>query len=558
MKISFWVKITIIFTLIILLQGAVISAISANYGIDMVISNKKKDTRELVNLLDIGINSNIRYTQGKIEEAINKIDFHTYLDLNIKERIQYNEKIDIDIKKLSYIKDVNLVYEGKTYYKKNKIIPIEVEKLRDARTVLGVKWLGMRDSIFMVGVLAHKLDEKPSYAYTVFEIDMNEYKGLLFDRFNNTDNQTTLIVDKNYKVVATNKALDREWQRLVLEKHRTYGNSFYFELNKEKFYVNAQYNGITGWRTISAISIDLIKQEAKSLSQNIRIARVSVGLVFFVIVVIIAYMMMKPLHELSSNMEEVIRYEKFEKLIKTKRSDEIGVLIRSYNKLLLKINKLINSVYKKKLALQEAEIRALQMQINPHFLYNTLDSINWLAIEEDANKTSEMVIALGDLLHYSTGGNNLVLLEEEIDYVLSYLQLQKNRLGDRLSFEIDVSSEAASSIIPKLSLQPIVENAILHGIEPKSEGGYLCIQGKVQEGLLKISIKDNGVGIEKQMIDSILEETELLDDRPHIGVSNANKRIQLYFGEQWGLHFSSKVGEGTKVDIVLPRKEEME
>ena len=202
---------------------------------------------------------------------------------------------------------------------------------------------------------------------------------------------------------------------------------------------------------------------------------------------------------------------------------------------------------------RKSELRALQAQINPHFLYNTLDSIIWMA---EWGKTKEVVLmtsSLAKLLRQSISNQNeLVRVEEEVEYTRSYLTIQKMRYKDKLEYDIQVSPEVLGQKIPKLVLQPLVENAIYHGIKYKEGKGIVQIEGWIGQKELILRISDDGIGMTEEQLAKIFEKREPDIRKNGVGVLNVHERIQLYYGKDYGLRFSSTLGEGTVVEVRIP------
>ena len=205
---------------------------------------------------------------------------------------------------------------------------------------------------------------------------------------------------------------------------------------------------------------------------------------------------------------------------------------------------------------RKSELRALQAQINPHFLYNTLDSIIWMA---EWGKTKEVVLmtsSLAKLLRQSISNQNeLVRVEEEVEYTRSYLTIQKMRYKDKLEYDIQVSPEVLGQKIPKLVLQPLVENAIYHGIKYKEGKGIVQIEGWIGQKELILRISDDGIGMTEAQLAKIFEKRETDIRKNGVGVLNVHERIQLYYGKDYGLRFSSTLGEGTVVEVRIPCEE---
>lgn len=207
------------------------------------------------------------------------------------------------------------------------------------------------------------------------------------------------------------------------------------------------------------------------------------------------------------------------------------------------------------------ELKALQSQINPHFLYNTLDSIIWMA---ESGKDQEVVLmtsALGKLLRQSISNEaEKVSIETEISYTRSYLTIQKMRYKDQLEYEIDIDEDIMKKEIVKLVIQPLVENSIYHGIKYLDGKGMIWITGGIVGDDIVLSVRDNGVGIGKDTITKIFEgEMEKKSEgrnRNHVGIYNVHNRLQLHYGKKYGLSYRSAPGLGTTVFITIPNQEE--
>lgn len=237
--------------------------------------------------------------------------------------------------------------------------------------------------------------------------------------------------------------------------------------------------------------------------------------------------------------------------------DEIGMLYRGFGSMMKRIRTLINEVYLSKITQKEAELKALQAQINPHFLYNTLDSIIWMAETNDSNIVA-MTEALAKLFRISLNkGNEEISLERELEHVKNYLIIQSMRYADKFTYEISAEPGVERCRTIKLILQPIVENCIYHGIKKKRGTGKITIRAYRREQNLIIEVSDDGCGMPEEICRKILSdeiESENISGSG-IGVKNVNERIQLRFGKKYGLSYSSEEGIGTTVTYVLPYNE---
>lgn len=210
-------------------------------------------------------------------------------------------------------------------------------------------------------------------------------------------------------------------------------------------------------------------------------------------------------------------------------------------------------------SLKEADLKALQAQINPHFLFNVLNTIGRLALLEGADKTQEMIYAFSDMMRYTLKKekNNVVTLKEEMEHVQNYLSIQKMRLGNRLNYSVEVDEMAEDILCPLMTIQPFVENAIIHAIEPNAKGGAVRITADILKEIAILKIVDDGKGIPDDRIHKILDGTYEADGREKntgIGINNANKRLMYYYGVDYGVEIKSELEKGTEITIKIPRK----
>ncbi|QJD87064.1 cache domain-containing sensor histidine kinase [Cohnella herbarum] len=236
--------------------------------------------------------------------------------------------------------------------------------------------------------------------------------------------------------------------------------------------------------------------------------------------------------------------------------DEMGLLHRTFRLMVERINTLITENYANQLLIKETEFKALQAQINPHFLYNTLESINWIAKVNKQAQISNMVESLGFLLRNSINMKEEILtLGEELEVVRSYVTIQKYRFDERLDFKLDVPDELLSRKLPKLTLQPLLENAIQYALEPTIGTSRIVVRAELSEEGLFIVVEDDGPGMPQDTLIQ-LRSGEMEAKGKGIGLINIDERIKIAFGEQYGVRIDSAPEQGTRVIIALPRDEE--
>lgn len=231
--------------------------------------------------------------------------------------------------------------------------------------------------------------------------------------------------------------------------------------------------------------------------------------------------------------------------------DEIGALNREFDEMSRRLKRLIEEVYTTKIKEQEAELNALIAQINPHFLYNTLDSIHWLAVKNRDYAVGEQLEALSAIFrHVLNRGEECVTIASEVEFIQNYMAIMESRFGRRVKIQIQAEPGLEQVLIPKLIIQPLVENGILHGLEPKKEGGTILITIEVQGDNLVIAVEDDGVGADEAEITEKMKNRESGKDT--FALKNIDDRIKLRYGSAYGLCFESKPGKGTRVLVMMP------
>lgn len=203
---------------------------------------------------------------------------------------------------------------------------------------------------------------------------------------------------------------------------------------------------------------------------------------------------------------------------------------------------------------KDTQLKSLQAQINPHFLFNTLNTIASMAVIEESPNTEELIYALSDILRYSLkNSENMVELNTEVKNIEKYLFIQSSRYKDKIKYEIDIPEQIKKCKVPPMTLQPIVENAIIHGLEAKKEGGKLTILGKLLfDKYIIIEISDNGVGISSKRLDAIKNGNNSSNDAVGLGIQNVQDRLKYYFGSEFGISFQSTLNSGTQVYMKIP------
>lgn len=310
---------------------------------------------------------------------------------------------------------------------------------------------------------------------------------------------------------------------------------------------------MTGWTVVGAVYTSELLKNNKQAQMLYLLVAVVLLLGVTAVSSIISREITKPIRQLRDSMS-MVEKGKFDKAnVAVTAANEVGSLSKSFNVMTERIHTLMEqNVYEQKQK-RKSELRALQAQINPHFLYNTLDSIIWMSEAERNEEVVLMTSALAKLLRQSISNDKeQVSIAEEVDYVQSYLTIQKMRYKDKLEYSIEVEPEIRNVMIIKFALQPIVENAIYHGLKYKQTKGNLNIRGFRRENKACITIEDDGVGMDEETLYHIFDESQKEHKFNGVGVTNVQKRLQLYYGGEYGISYVSRKGAGTVATVTVP------
>ncbi|MDF2925362.1 MAG: hypothetical protein K0R57_4276 [Paenibacillaceae bacterium] len=329
---------------------------------------------------------------------------------------------------------------------------------------------------------------------------------------------------------------------------------------KENVYVMFVTVGTSGWKLLAEVSQSEISHTAVSQNQFTSIATVvGITVMFMVLVFVLLTFTIQGMTGRIQVVLKMIRKEGIGWLEEGRRVPEgdFHLLERSVDQLIRRVNNLMEETYKAKVLEREAQLRALQAQINPHFLYNALDMINWTAIAHNAEDTSQMIEALAQYFRLSLNkGKDNVSISDELNLAKVYLEIQQNRFPSTFTFSIEADPGLELYIIPKLTLQPLVENALLHGIrKARDKRGTIRIAARLEKEDLVLTVSDDGCGMEEATARELL-----LMPRPAVrpdgsgssyGLYNVNERIRFFAGEQYGLSIETELNHGTTITVRL-------
>lgn len=307
-----------------------------------------------------------------------------------------------------------------------------------------------------------------------------------------------------------------------------------------------------GWKIVGVFYENELVDNKKQMQLSFAIAGLLCLGVGVLISVVISRNLTRPIKKLQEKMMEVEKGN-FDIRVPVGHSREISGLARSFNVMVLKVKELMDQIVIEQEIKRKSELNALQAQINPHFLYNTLDSIIWMAESKKHDEVILMTSALARLFRASLSkGREMIPIATEVEHITNYLKIQQMRYQDKIRFTLDMDRELYPYLTLKVLLQPLVENAIYHGIKNKEGPGTITITGRLQDDRIRFQVMDDGIGMDRSKVETLLISTESQHSRNSVGIANVHQRIQLYFGAEYGLSYTSEPGAGTMVKVLIP------
>ena len=310
-----------------------------------------------------------------------------------------------------------------------------------------------------------------------------------------------------------------------------------------------------GWSLVTTVTEE----------QMMRTLLLSIGMMNLVLLFVLAvafYLTTKSAEKLAKPTQQLLRaiqsfgQGELSTRVIVNRKDEVGMIGQEYNRMADNIQTLMEQVYELELANKEAEIEFLKMQITPHFLYNTLDTISWLGYAQGSEEISDLAISLAKLLRSSIKNDSIITVERELETVQDYLNIQSTRFEDRLRVEYDVEESALDCAMPNFLLQPLIENSIIHGLEIQTRKGHLRLSIHKMSEWLYFEVRDDGRGMTEEQVEALKQECQDLRSRKSIGLKNVYRRLQLLYGPEPQFAIESAPEQGTRVSFRIPLKKE--
>lgn len=388
----------------------------------------------------------------------------------------------------------------------------------------------------------------------VFDVDINLFKGII-DPVNAVTQGNTFIVDDNGELIyASEDSGDTSDSQhtnipLLLQQVNQQQDHFQIEMNGQSYVAVYTVSKQTGWTTMVTIPLSRILSPMQKNRNTLIFTTLIIIAFALCVATIISHALTKPLKSLVRLMKRV-QHGNLDVWQHSKYNDEIGMLGSHFNRMILRVKDLLQEVAITEKRKQKADMRALQNQINPHFIYNTLESIRMLAESNDDPRVAKLTYLLGLQMRYSiVRGEETVTIRQELEHVQNYYQLLQIRFPDKFRLHMDIPEEFLELPVIKLVFQPIVENAVFHGLDQKVGLGTLSITAWSENEAVVFCVEDDGIGMDEATLQSLNNNLQNVIDgeRFGIGLRNVNERIRLHYGSSFGLLVESELGVGTRV-----------
>lgn len=570
------IRTTLLFSFSVLIVSALLTFLlfSMNHVQRTVLDNSVEYTKQLMNQVNVDIDSYISYMENIAQIIVNDGDVKEYLfTSDASGQTEVKNKI---MNQFTTLKDTRSdIYNiGVISLNGRYLLNESEDELNPFAKLESLEWYqdiidGKRETILTASHIQNVIKDDYQWVVTlsqgivnpengkiegVFFVDLN-YSSIsdLCDRLSLGSKGYTFIVDNSGFIIYHPKqqllysGIKTELINQVLEQE----SGSFLTADKELLYTVSKSDK-TGWFVAGVANYEEMMGRLDETQLIYAILSLVLLAAAILISIVLSNEITKPIKMLGKSMKVVETGNFNQVTFEVEYQNEIGHLTKSFQIMVTKIQNLIKQNMEEQETKRKSELRALQAQINPHFLYNTLDSIIWMAESGKNREVVQMTSSLSKLLRKSISNEKeIVTIESEIGYTKEYLTIQKMRYQDKLEYDISVAPEILQKTIVKLVLQPLVENAIYHGIKYEDRKGMLRITGEIAGDAICIQVIDNGRGMEKETLQHILDPKEDGEKRA-VGVANVHNRIQMHYGKEYGIAYKSQIGVGTTVTVTLP------
>ncbi|MFC5449892.1 sensor histidine kinase [Paenibacillus aestuarii] len=571
--------IAVAFSCLIVVTITVIAWMSYTLSTEVVKKNSRDYTYQLMGQLSSNIDSYMTYMDNISRMVLSSYDIKEFLlkqvylgssakeDLRQKISFQLNTVLNTrkDISSILIFGTNGEVIPYNEYIELNpKIIPTEQSWYKKAVEAKGkvvissshVQNMILNDYNSVISLSRELNTDVDGEKLGVLLVDLN-YSVIndICNKIKLGDRGYVFILDADGNIVYhPDQQLINENQKteLISQVMNTPGSSFVTSEGKNSRMYTIKTSQSTGWKIVGVTYVDELVSNKYELKMYTFFGGIAFLIIAVLLSVILSLRISKPIKQLERSMKEVEKGN-FDTQVDMQASNEIGHLSSRFNRMTMEIKELMLQNVKEQETKRKIELQALQAQINPHFLYNTLDSIIWMAECEKSKEVVLMTAALAKLFRLSiSNGQEFISVFHEVEHIKSYLTIQKMRYKSKLDFDIHVDPNIHHCKVIKIILQPLIENAIYHGIRNIPGIGKITVGGSRIGDEIVLQVSDNGIGMSPEEIQNLFQKEHTSSKGSGIGVKNVDLRIKLHCGERYGLRFDSTLGQGTTVSIVLP------
>ena len=572
-------KITYLYLPLAIIPMLLFAFISANYY-ESAIVNRSIGSMEDNNILvsdriDAILSeaeSSATFLTLSINRLLNNEEFRGTLNNNIKlynlisNELSYAKLIYRNIDSIGFIDKAQRLYFSDFELQNGRAHILASEMYTHLQGTTGNRvWFELNQRDFLTKSPEHKM---LTLGKKVWNINTGETIGFLFININETtftDLFSEQLVDYSiYKddgrllYSKVNNANSPKLDRFLMDP---YPKSKLITLENNRVLVTKTHIERLNWILLSQANLNVLTRDLTNILMLLVIMLLTIIILEITMTSVLNNLITNPIMKLKQGVEEISKGN-FDFHFRMKTNDEIGLFAQSFNHMSAQIKKLLKDVEREEKKKREYELALIQQQIKPHFLYNSLDIILKLSQLGQNRKAQKVTIRLADYYRKSLScGADVISVKDEINLTVDYLELQKLRYSEMFDYQIDVSNHIEGKVIPKLSLQPIVENAIEHGFSYSCASGHLRIYDEIKDDVYAIIITDNGAGIAPERVERINAmlsntlSTHQVQNVDSFGLKNVNHRLKLFFGDAYGIHIKSLEGKGTEIMIKLPRED---
>lgn len=580
---------TLLYTLFAVILVGGITYYAYYFTVDLLKKKEMSILSDSLEYLEKDISARLKSLN---EEYINMFDDDTFMELymesaygteEITEQIKLNNEfqnyfLDTKIRNNDLMEAIYLFTNGKVYsseYRpqfefsefletpyydvcmknKNRIIYGNLEPEEDYFSIVRSFYYTKNEENTVYPGVGYLSENNEDYSTLIFFLKKEYLQKLI--REEAVKRQTCiLILDQNGDVIVQEGDIDwlseKNGDDITKEIKKHTPGEFEGELIKGRAGINIRTVDIVDWNIVYLYDMNILYRQAGQI-RNVALVIFAVSVVIvFLIASFISGTVVRPIRALAKSMDEVVD-NNMEVTFVPKYNDEIAYLGRRFSVMMQKIADLMVEVKRIEEQKRVEELKALQAQINPHFLYNTLDMVYWLSKMEGNDNVANLVADLADFFRLSLNkGEDITTVKKEMEHVKKYLEIQKVRMDGKFDYEVFLEEEISEDRVPKLILQPLAENALIHGFENINYQGNIRIEGVREENSIVFYVTDNGRGMSKQTMEQLNGSNDSSDKSYGYAIGNVKARIRLYAGEEYGMQFDTDVTSGTRVRVCFP------